>query len=355
MKVPEPRKLKSGSWFIQLRLGGESISVTKPTKTECKNAAQLIKAEFISGKRKKTKSNLTLSEMIDAYIANKKNVLSPSTLTGYLVVKENRFPNYIDKKASSIKDWQAVIDDEIAAGISAKTIKNAWSVITASMKFCDVEIPSVTLPKIVQSSRPWLDADQVKVFVKAVHGKTCEIPALLALHSLRRSEILALTWDRIDLQKNIIRVEGAAVPDSENNLVFKETNKTKKSRRSVPIMIPELRTALLAVPESEREGKIYNCYQNKLWEQINKVCKDNQLPLVGVHGLRHSFASLAHHVGLPEQEAMLIGGWEDPGTMHKIYEHISASDRLKAENKIAQFFNNSSQNANKNANEIKIA
>ena len=32
MKVPAPRKLPSGSWFIQLRLGGESIPVTAAAK-----------------------------------------------------------------------------------------------------------------------------------------------------------------------------------------------------------------------------------------------------------------------------------------------------------------------------------
>ena len=132
-------------------------------------------------------------------------------------------------------------------------------------------------------------------------------------------------------------------------MVVTETNKTKNSRRIVPIMIPALKDALLAIPEEQRIGSIYNHYQNSLWRSINRICKENNLPEIGVHGLRHSFASLAHHVGMPEQEAMLIGGWEDAKTMHKIYEHISAADRIKAENKIAAFF----QNANENANEDK--
>ena len=124
------------------------------------------------------------------------------------------------------------------------------------------------------------------------------------------------------------------MPGEKNRLVYKETNKTKKSRRVIPIMIPELKTAWEAIPEEQRTGLIYTRYQNILWRDINRICKENNLPAVGVHGLRHSFASLARHVGLDEQDAMLIGGWEDPQTMHKIYEHISAADRIKAQNKL---------------------
>ncbi len=35
MKVPKPRKLTSGTWFIQMRLGGESVPVSAATRTEC--------------------------------------------------------------------------------------------------------------------------------------------------------------------------------------------------------------------------------------------------------------------------------------------------------------------------------
>ena len=40
MKVPEPRKLKSGTWFIQMRLGGESVPVSAATRTECIRQAE---------------------------------------------------------------------------------------------------------------------------------------------------------------------------------------------------------------------------------------------------------------------------------------------------------------------------
>lgn len=351
MKVPKPRKLSSGNWFIQLRLNGVSIPVTALTSTECTYQAQLIKAEYKAGKRiekvEKTKENKTIEQLMEDYIASRKKVLSPSTIRGYNTIKDNRFASFKSKKPSEIKDWQMVINKEIEDNVSAKTVKNSWALLASALEYAKYPVPSVKLPQIMPAVRPWLDAEQVKTFVKAVHGKDCEIPALLALHSLRRSEIMGLSWEKIDLKSGTIRVEGSAVFDEDNNLTRKSTNKSKRSRRVIPIMIPELTTALTAVPEKERKGIIVKCNPNTIWAQVNRVCKDNGLPEVGVHGLRHSFASLAHHVGLPEQEAMLIGGWEDAQTMHKIYEHISAADKLKSENKLAEFFKNANENANK--------
>lgn len=348
MKVPEPRKLKSGTWFIQLRLGGTSIPVTASTSTECRHKAELLKAEYRTGQKllKKKQSEKTIDELIEDYINSRRKVLSPSTIRGYMSIKDNRFESFRDRVPSSIKNWQSVINQEIEDEVSAKTIKNSWRLLASALEYGGHPVPSVKLPQIMPSPRPWLDADQIKTFVKAIKDTDCEIPALLALHSLRRSEIMGLTWDKIDLKKKTIRVEGSAVYNEKNKLTQKATNKSKRSKRTISIMIPELETALSAVPADKRKGNIITCNANNLWAKINRICKANNLPEVGVHGLRHSFASLAHHVGMSEQDTMMIGGWEDPQTMHKIYEHISEADKLKSENKITEFFKNANQNAN---------
>ena len=71
-KVPNPRKLKCGTWFIQLLLNGESIPVGATTKKECINQTQLIKAEYKAGKREAKRKepeppkSPPLSEAIDA-------------------------------------------------------------------------------------------------------------------------------------------------------------------------------------------------------------------------------------------------------------------------------------------------
>lgn len=343
MKVPKARQLSSGTWFIQLRLNGESISITADTENECIRKAELAKAQYRNGKehkRRNRKEEKTIEQILESYIASRKKVLSPSTIRGYNTIKDNRFSDYKEKRPSAIKKWQTVIDKEVEDEVSAKTIKNSWGLLAAALEYEGYDVPQVTLPQIMPAIRPWLDADQIKVFVKAVHGKECEIPALLALHSLRRSEIIGLKWDKIDLQKNTIRVDGSAVFNQDNKLTQKKTNKNRSSKRIVPIMIPELETALKAVPEEKRTGSIVTCNPNTIWSQVNRICKANGLPEVGVHGLRHSFCSLAVFVGLSPAETMELGGWSDVGTMTKIYTHISQSNRLKAQNKISKFFEN---------------
>lgn len=175
------------------------------------------------------------------------------------------------------------------------------------------------------------------MFVSAVRGQSCEIPALLALSSLRLSEISGLVWDNVDLQKRIIHVRGAAVYDEDNKLVHKETNKNRASRRDVPIMQEQLYNALVAI--EDKTGTVVSTSPNAIRVQINRICAEHDLPAVGVHGLRHSFASLAASIRMPENHAMRIGGWSNDYTMKKIYTHVSEMDIDMSKNEMAQFYN----------------
>jgi integrase len=193
----------------------------------------------------------------------------------------------------------------------------------------------------VRNEKGWLDSDQIKIFIEAIKGQPCEIPALLALSSLRRSEIFGLKWDDIDFKNKTIHVNGAIVFNADQKLVYKPTNKNSSSNRVIPIMIPELLAALQK--NKKQNGPVVTCFPNTLCSQINRVCAANNLPQVGVHGLRHSFASLGYHLGMNEMEVMRIGGWSDFDTMRKIYTHLAEADKQKAENKMAAFYKNANK------------
>jgi integrase len=170
-----------------------------------------------------------------------------------------------------------------------------------------------------------------------VKDRTVEIAALLQLSSLRISEVLDVRGTDVNMDKNCIRVHGAAVYGEDGKLVHKKENKNQSSTRYVPI-IPPLREALEKIELTD--DYLVKMRSATVFDQINKVCRECNLPEVGNHGLRHSFASLAYHLQIPEKIAMQIGGWSDYGTMRKIYTHLSQRDINERSEDFTRFFKN---------------
>ena len=329
MKLPTPRKLASGTWFIQMRLNGESISVTALTEKECINKARLIKSEYKTEARVVRSNGITLRKAIEKYIDARDNTLSPSTIMGYTTILNHRFQSVMNSPISKISDWQAICNAESLL-CSPKTLKNAWGFIKSVLAEQDVAVPKVKLPQIIKNERAFLEPEHIPLFLRIIHGKSFELPALLALHSLRRSEI----WAIPEIKDGIIKVRGAVVPDKNKNLVLKAANKNSASRRDIKVMIPRL------LEISSNLNDIKELHPNTVRDNINRICRNNELPEVGIHGLRHSFASLAYHLKIPESFVMQIGGWSDYLTVRRIYTHLAQRDILKSQNAMTDFFEN---------------
>lgn len=334
MKIPKARQLPSGAWFCRIRIDGQDISITRDTEKEAVAEAMAVKAGIKEAAKKPKKK--TLTQAIDDYIEARRNILSPATIRGYKIIQDNRFQSMMQRDVFTVtqEQWQRAVNAE-ARKFNAKTLTNSWRFLSSVIAETTGKVITVQLPQIVANERPWLTPEQVTTFVSAVKGTNIEIPALLALSSLRCSELLDLKWEDIDLEKKTIRVDGAAVHDEDGKLVHKKENKNSTSRRTVPI-IPPLQEALENAPR--KSEYVVTLTANWIYKSINKVCEENGLPAVGIHGLRHSFASLAFHLNMPEKVAMQIGGWSNDQTMRKIYTHLSQADVSKHAEAFTSFF-----------------
>lgn len=290
-----------------------------------------LKAAPVAGASK------SLHKAIDDYIADRENTLSPSTIAGYRRIQAHRFQSVMRKPLKEIKNWQRICDLE-SRTVSPKTLRNSYRFVVSVLTDNGITPERVRLPEVQTNTRAWLEPEEVKILVKSVTGTPEELYVFFGLHSLRRSEIAAMRWENIDLENGTITVQGAAVYDEDGQVVFKSTNKNATSARTVPIVIPEFQEALQR--EQKPSGLVFNCSVKAIHERVNRACKRAGVPEVGTHGLRHSFASLAYHLGMSEMETMELGGWADASTMRRIYTHLAAADRLKAENKLKDFFKN---------------
>ena len=317
ISIPAARQLKSGAWNIELR--AEKQSVTEPTKALCEAKARAIRAGFIE---RKAECRDTMRQLSQKYIDDRRNVLSPSTIRGDLYYLK-RFQSVLDLPPHKI-DWQAAINEE-QKRLSAKTVANTWHFFASVLRANDLPVPKVSLKQVVTGNEPWLDFEQIQTFLKAVRDKPCEIGALLALNSLRRSELLAIKPENFYRRGDCwyISVHGAIVRDADEKMVFKEENKNSTSRREVPVVNERLIELIQDKPKGEC---LVTCNENTLRDRINRVCVSAGLPKVGVHGLRRSFASLAFHLGWDILYTQRVGGWKDDRILKKIYTKLSSQD-----------------------------
>lgn len=340
MKIPKIERLPSGHYFCRLRINGVSIPITAETATECERIAYLKKSEYLAGKThiKRTPKETTLQEALDGYIRKRKNTLSPSTVRSYTIYSKTRFADYRPLKLSQIK-WQEMIDTELGLA-SEKTVKNAWALVKPSLELVGYPVPNIRLAKPVIPDLTFLQPEEIKPFCEALKGRSYEIPALLALHGLRLSEIRGLKWENVDLKSGVLFVQGARVRGIDGD-VDKKTNKNDTSSRYVPIMIPQLKTALEA--KEQKTGKVAVIGANTLLDDVKRTCKRAGVTECTTHDLRRSFASLCFFLNIPSRQIQEWGGWKDDKVLNKVYIKLSTSLKTESKNKFTQFFQNANE------------
>lgn len=84
-----------------------------------------------------------------------------------------------------------------------------------------------------------------------------------------------------------------------------------------------------------------------IYNNLKKISARSGIPFVGVHGLRHTNASVMLSLGIVDKIAMKRGGWATDNTMKSVYQHVFSSDRDTADDMINAYFDSIVENANK--------
>lgn len=281
---------------------------------------------------------MTLSECIDKYISDRPD-LSPSTLRGYKVIKRNRFQSVMNVPVKAVRDWQAVYNAD-AARLSPKTMQNTWALVKSACEHCGYALPRITALRMHRNvSKGFLSHDEILRFVSESRGEKYRIAFLLGLHSLRLSEVLALTWSDVDLSKNTIYVHRAAVLDDKNHLTIREQTKTDLSTRTIPVFIPELAAELTKRKKYRKPNeRIVPVMPNTVYRAVSQFLDSHGFANGGFHLLRHSFASLCYYLNVPVLVTCTLGGWSDYNTVYRIYTHLERAKIAQSESELTAFF-----------------
>lgn len=205
---------------------------------------------------------------------------------------------------------------------------------------------SVTIekPEVSNEKTEHLTPEQIKKLVDALEADKSPIAkaVLFALYTgCRKSEILRLTWSRVDF---------------DNNRILITNRKGRKGGRSGPDlnvhMTPVLRELLESIPRTD--GLVFPGENGAVWSETrhvtNRVRKAAGLPksFRPWHGLRHSFASMLVSQGESLYTVQALLGHNNPQTT-KRYSHLTDTALKNASLKAASLINNASGSSQKSA------
>jgi integrase len=210
---------------------------------------------------------------------------------------------------------------------------------------------SIAKPPNVKDTQAWTDEEVRRFLATTRHHRLGAAFRIEVLYGLRRSELLALRWDDLDLEASTIRVDEGLV--AVRTGIEWSNGKTTRSRRTIPLD-PESMAGFALRRRAQAEERLDAglgwagedlIFTSQTWTPIlprsfdrslELVIREAKIPRLTSHGLRHTAAThmVANANDLGELQAVseILGHSVD--ILLRIYAHAlpsavrSVSDRV---------------------------
>ncbi len=341
--MPKAKRLPSGNYRVQVYdctdANGKRHykSFTAPTKKE----AEFLAAQYLMNKKLNSKnelSKMTVGKAIDKYIESRSAVYSPTTKRTVISTKQY----FKDIEGLTLEELDTPIlqtwINKLSSQMAPKTVRNVWGLLTAvNNEYMPERRLKVALPPKAKSHIAIPTEKEIKRLLKAAEGLPVELPILFACClGMRRSEIVAVTWDNIDLENGTILISEAVVKDINNEEVRK---KPKSYAGTRTLVIPELLLKKLReVPEEDRTGSVAKMSGDAIYNSFQRLLKACKIRHYRFHDLRHYFASVMHSLGIPSKYAATRMGHADETMIMRVYQHIMETKMNESTKKLDEYF-----------------
>lgn len=245
---------------------------------------------------------------------------------------------------------------------STNTIKGIVSVLKQALKLA-ITLEFVDKEYCSNLKMPSSEEKEISVFNKKEqlviesfclnHKKRNYIGIVICLYTgIRLGELLALTWDDIDFNSNLLTINKTSYSSKVNGKtqIIVDKPKTKKSNRVIPL--PNQLVKLLKIIKKESNSKYVittrnsGMVGNRSYQRTFKfILKKVNVPYRNFHSLRHTFATNAIELGMDVKTLAEILGHTNAMITLNRYSHSLLNYKIEMMNKLGKNLNLSIKNA----------
>ncbi|HAQ1699090.1 TPA: site-specific integrase [Enterococcus faecium] len=381
MAMIKQYKKKNGekAWYFKTYLGIDPLTRKKKyttkrgfrTQKEAKTALSRLELE-LQKTGMPTSTNTTFKEAAELWLESyKKTVKESSYSRTKIIFNKHIYPKFGNIKLSKINTayCQKVVNDWSEKGTSKqyplfinymnKVFKYAINIgLTSDNPTLNLLIPK---PQIKTEKKLKLyTKEQLELFLNEVSqeqnpyfkNRDYTLFRLLAFSGCRIGEILALTWDNINFKTNEMAIKKTVA--RSDKYYISETPKTKKSNRIIYLdekTIKQLkfwkleqRKYLFQLGFTKANYLFTNDENNftinqSVAERYNIYRERAGLPYIGLHGFRHTHASMLYEAGADHKEVQERMGHANIKTTMDTYTHITNSKKEETTQKLTNYIN----------------
>lgn len=326
--MAKAKKLASGSWRVQVFshfeiVDGKKKKIQRSFTARTKTEAEAMANRFAVERDRHCQSDYTVSEAVNIYIRDKEAVLSPSTIRSYIgISKRLGLLSDVHVNVLTSADLQHWVST-LSAELSPKSVKNAYSLVTAAVSVYSDRAFRVTLPTRQPLQYDIPTDEQVQALMDNARPDLKLAIALSAIGTLRRGEICGLTYADVLRDFKAVYIHTDMVLSKDNVWIHKEIPKTSDSVRRVTLPDEVMSLIGEGAPEEyiipSTPAAISDAF-GRLRNKLGLKCR--------FHDLRHYAASILHAIGVPDQYIMERGGWSTDGTLKAVYRN-TLSDKSR--------------------------
>ena len=286
-----------------------------------------------------------------------------STCTGYESTITWHLKPYIgNKQLQTIRPEhvQAVINALVAEGKAPSTVRKAYAILHMACEQAIVNeilvrnpAKRIILPKMEQDEIRFFTLDEQRRFINALPDNTSGRALYFILGTgLRLAELSGLRWS--DIQENqftiaqtIRRNRNFDEKDPRRTSLQTSTPKTKAGRRTIPLT-PKLKEILATQRRQQLQSRlkagakwndlnlvftteIGTPYEGRnMTRTLHRILKEVGIERLGVHALRHTFATRAMESGMDVRTLSEILGHANITLTLQLYAHSTSETKRNA-------------------------
>lgn len=321
---------RGDKWWVDFKFNRTRYRKPCPDNTRAGAQAYetLLRYKLARGEPLETKENKTTfkefaANWFQTYVKN--NNKYSEVISKEMILRVHLVPYFGSRKIADIGslDVEKYKAKKLAEKLSPKTINNHLTVLRKSLQ-CGFEwdllkvSPLIKRLKTSPSQYDFLTIEECRQLIVAAEGSWNEMIRVVLETGLRFGELIALTWEDVEFNKNMLTVRQAF---AEGVLGSPKSNQI----RYIP-----LSESVIEVLRNKNRGKGYifadvngaPLKQTACIKKLHRICRKAGIRTIGWHCLRHTFASHLAQAGANLVAIQGLLGHSDIRTTMR-YAHIN--------------------------------